>query len=314
MYDHFLSLPSPPLSSYPNPHILTFLFPSSTDNHKPDPTLNPSPAGKLHLTPSTPSTYDLTFKDSTGRYQYAGSRTSGDGQYVLIFDKIAKHFVLHRVDSTFDMNLISTPWDQDAESLRSEYGRVDPQPKANPAPPAAAPVVKKAAKAPVVSKPVAAAKTNKSAAAPKQTAAAKRAQAKAEKPTKKKAVREPTPDEDDEDEDDDDLGLTIEYPDGHAPSRYNNHFPSAAAPIFHEPVHEASEASEEDEDEDADGDFEEDEGNMDVDLLQLPSPAGNNVGGGQSPEDLLEMDLEAELERALESANGGESDEESEEE
>jgi hypothetical protein len=62
----------------------------------------------MKLKPSgSNSSYDLSFSDNPELYN--GVRTSGDGQYVLLFDPDRKVFVLHQVDSTFDMNLVKTP-------------------------------------------------------------------------------------------------------------------------------------------------------------------------------------------------------------
>jgi hypothetical protein len=208
-------------------------------------------------------------------------RTSGDGQYVLIFDPAKQHFVLHRIDSTFDMNLVGAPWTQDESKLRSEYTQIETEtiPEA-PAPQKKAPKGKKAA------------------------AKAEPPRRKAEKPKKAKApVREPTPEEEEEDSDD---GFTIEYPDSAPPQHYN------PTPVFRREVSE--EVS--DEDEDAEHElYQEEERNQDVDHLKLPSPANN--AGGMSDEDLeldLEAELEAEFEEAFKESNGADADESSESE
>ena len=206
-------------------------------------------------------------------------RTSGDGQYVLIFDSVKKHFVLHRVDSTFDMNLVSAPWDQNASSLRSDYPQLESD-----------------------SKQVASVPQRKPSKSAKNTATAKpnTKRQKQEKPKKPKPpVREPTPEEEDSDD-----GLTVEYPDG-PPAQQYQYQPT---PVFRRNVSE--EAS--DEDEDAEHESFEEERNQDVDHLQLPSPANN--AGGMSDEE-IELDLEAELEQALkETENGVDESSESEEE
>jgi hypothetical protein len=233
------------------------------DNHKPDPSSNSS-SGSLNLKPSDSdsTSYDLSLKDNDDKYSYNGARITGDGQYVLIFDPVKEHFVLHRIDSTFDMNLISAPWARDASTLRSQYPQLETEAKAQ------APQQRKASKA------------GKKPTAPKPEIQRK----KVEKPKKPKPpVREPTPEEEDSDD-----GLTIEYPDA-APQIYQYN----ATPVFQrQPSEEVSE-----EDEDAEHEvYEEEERNQDVDHLKLPSPANN--AGGMSDED-LELDLEAELEEAL---------------
>lgn len=205
-------------------------------------------------------------------------RVSGDGQYVLIFDPVKKHFVLHRIDSTFDMNLISAPWDQNASKLRSQYPQLESE-----------------------SKPIASAPQRRPSKSAKNAAAIKTnaKRQKQEKPKKTKPpVKEPTPEE----EDSDDV-LTVEYPDG-PPSQQYHYQP---APVFRRTV------SQDESDEDAEHEsFEEEERNQDVDHLQLPSPANN--AGGMSDEE-IELDLEEELEKALnQTENGADESSESEEE
>jgi hypothetical protein len=187
--------------------------------------------------------------------------------------------VLHRVDSTFDMNLVSAPWAQDASTLRSQYTQLEPETKPTTSAPQRRP-----------------SKTSKNVAGSK-TETKRRKQEKLKKP-KPPPVREPTPEEEDSDD-----GLTVEYPDGPPAQQY--HYQST--PIFQRNVSE--EAS--DEDEDADHESFEEERNQDVDHLQLPSPA-NNVGGMSDEE--IELDLEAELEQALKETEGNGADESSESE
>jgi len=267
---------------------LTSTYLRCSDNHKSASTA--SSPGDLSLRPtSDSSSFELSYTNQSDRYEYAGSRTSGDGQYVLIFDKIAQHFVLHRVDSTFDMNLISAPWEHDAEELRSQYPQLDPQPKANPAPTIPPSVPKKVTKAPKLA--VAPRSVPTAKAAPKRT--------KVEKPKKK--TKEPTPEPEVDDDSDD--GLTIEYPGGKPPDKY-----FSSTPVFHR----APSESEEDEE---DRTLRVEDRNQDVDMLQLPSPAGN---GGERSEEEMEQDLEAELEAELEAAfeeeaDGQDSDESEEE-
>lgn len=256
------------------------------DNHKPE-LSSTSSISPLQLKPSSgsdPTTYDLSFKENSEKYRYNGTRTSGDGQFILIFDPEKKHFVLHRLDSEFDMNLVSTPWDQDESNLRSQYPQLEAPAKTQPTPPTPAPqpVQRKATK---VSGP------------PKTTTKRQ----KVEKPKKAKAVREPSPEEEEESDD----GLTVEYPGGPPPQK--QHYIST--PVFQRAVSE--DASEED----ADGEPDEwdGEGNQDVDHLTLPSPAGNNNVGAMSDED-IELDLEAELEQALKETAGTGADESSESE
>jgi len=258
-------------------------------NHKPDPSSD-SPTALLQPSDSD-SRYDLTLTDDSEKYSYEGSRTSADGQYVLIFDPVKKHFVLHRVDSTFDMNLVSAPWSSD---VRDQYPQIETaEPK-----PAAAPQRK-------ASKGGKKAAATKAATTKATTAKASIPRQKVEKP--KKAAkpapppREPSP----EPEEDSDDGLTIEYPDAPGESSANTYREYNSTPVFQRNVSE--EVS--DEDEDAEGEEYEDERerNQDVDHLKLPSPAGNV--GGMSDED-IEDELEAELEKALDANESDESEEE----
>ncbi|PQE04912.1 ELL-associated factor protein [Rutstroemia sp. NJR-2017a BBW] len=260
-------------------------------NHKPDSSSDDSTTS-AQLKPSADSNsnkFNLSLSENNEEYSYTGVRTAGDGQYVLIFDPVKKHFVLDRIDSTFDMNLTSAPWTSDASKLQSQYTQLElptqpakeepqPQPKAPP---------RKQSKAK-------AATTTKAKAPPR---------AKAEKAKKAKpAPREPTP----EPEEDSDDGLTVEYPDGPASQQHYEYRPPA---IFQrEPSEEIS-----DEDEDAEHEIYE-ERNQDVDHLKLPSPV--NKPGGLSDED-IELDLEAELEQALaaeHASSGADESSESEEE
>ncbi|TVY80270.1 hypothetical protein LSUE1_G006881, partial [Lachnellula suecica] len=251
-------------------------------NHKPDPSSDST--SSMHLEASDSSGYDLSLTDNSDRYSYHGARTTGDGQFVLIFDAVKKHFVLHRIDSTFDMNLVSAPWAQDASTLRSQYPQLETPQSKNPA-----------ASQPPQRKP---AKTTKKAATAAKTETQRKKVEKAKKP--KPPVREPSPEEEEESDD----GLTIEYPDGPSSQTYQYQ----STPVFRrDPSEDGSE-----EDIDAEG---EEERNQDVDHLKLPSPANNNAGG-MSDEEMememeMEMDLEAELEQALKEQGGG-GDEDSE--
>ncbi|KAH8811636.1 putative neurogenic locus notch like protein 2 [Xylogone sp. PMI_703] len=238
------------------------LYSSVRYNHKPD---DAPDSTFLQPSDSDPTTYDVTLSNGSDQYVYNGARTTGDGKYVLIFDPAKKHFVLHRLDSTFDMNLIKTPWEENESSLRSEYPQLETTSPSQQQ--------KKQSKA---------TKARGSA-----NAAAETKQRKAEKPAKKTKpkARSPTPESDADDSDD---GLTIEYPDGSAPTQYRYQ----STPVFQrEPSEEVSEEDSGDEQ-----DYR-NERNQDVDVLEL-SPANNNDMGGITEED-MELDLEAELEQAL---------------
>jgi hypothetical protein len=235
---------------------------------------------QLQPSKSAASDYDLSFSDDSGKYKYTGVQTSGDGQYVLIFNAEKKHFVLHRVDSTFNMNLVSAPWEKNISTLRSQYTQLESPSKPSTELPQRKP--SKSSKAAAVAKPE-----------PKRR---KSAQTK-----KKPPVREPTPEE----EDDSDDGLTIEYPDARSSRQYK---PQSEV-ILQQNTSEEEE-DEKDDDADTDGEFDQ-QRNQDVDHLTLPSPANNNTGG-MSDED-IELDLEAELEQALKETAKGAGDDESDE-
>ena len=209
---------------------------------------------------------------------------------MLLFDPEKKHFVLHRLDSTFDMNLTSAPWTDDAAILREQY----PQLEASQ------------------TKPVA----NRRGSKAKGGGIKKRGSVGGGRKVKKPSpeLRKPSPEPEDEDEESDD-GLEIEYPGGPMQSQNSNVFSS---PAFGRDV------SESEEDGDAENDIFGDKGrqrereqNQDVDLLQLPSPmngGANGNGNGGLSEDDIEADLEAELEQALQAEIGSVESDESEEE
>jgi hypothetical protein len=279
MYDQALF----PITQYADQGFLT-------DNHKP--TLSSESVLSGHeLKPAVHNDgaqYNLSFSDGSGKYEYQGNRASGDGQYALVFDAVKKHFVLHQVDSTFDMNLMSTPWNQDPTSLHETYPQIPTQ------------------QSPKLRRKSSQSKS-KTAQASRASVDAKRR--KVEKPKKAKTPpKEPTPDAEDEESDD---GLTIEYPGGAPPSRYRSH-PSPLP--FRREKEEASEESDADAE---DEDQVDNERNMDVDILELPSPAANmgtSIAEEEEEEDELEQALAAELEEALEKETGPEADESSESE
>ncbi|TVY33824.1 hypothetical protein LSUB1_G007911 [Lachnellula subtilissima] len=254
-------------------------------NHKPDPSSDSTTS--MHLEPSDSTSYDLSFTDNSDRYSYHGARTSGDSQYVLIFDSVKKHFVLHRVDSTFDMNLVSAPWAQNASTLRSQYPQLEtPHTKTPAQPPQRKP-----------------SKTTKKAATAAKAETQRMKVEKAEKTKKPKPPPSPEPEEESEDD-----VLSIEYPD--APSSQPYQYTATSTPVVRRDPSE--DVSEEDSDADAEGEDDDMERNEDVDHLKLPSPANNNAGGLSDEE--MQLDLEAELEQALKDTEGGGANESSESE
>lgn len=232
--------------------------------------------------------YDLEVPADERTQTYNGVRITDDGQYVLIFNPEKQHFVLHRIDSTFDMNMVNAPaYPSLPPSTGTQVG--------NKLTGKSAPATKKA-----LAKKVAAPRAPK--AAPKRAPA-----------PKKKAPREPTPEPD---EDSDDGGLIIEDP------------PPLPAPVNHYTSNRVvglrdREASEEmsDEDEDAEGeDYDEelergDERNRDVDVLRLGSPVGKDEealaeeGLGDYDEQMA-RELEAALEQDAYEGASSESEEE----
>ena len=254
------------------------------DNHKPD-KYSDSSQSYVRLQPldSDPSSFDLSLSDNSEAYSYLGSRRSDAGQYVLLFDAANKRFVLHQVDSTFDMNLVKAPWEDDASTLRSQYPQLE---TLTPTKPEAQPTQRR---------------SFKSARSTKTTKAEIKRRKSTEKPRK---ARPPPQEESPRDDEKFDDGFTIEYPDGPSSSQV---YKSQSTPISRRYI------AEDMSDEDHKGEESGDERNQDVDHLKLPSPANN--AGGISDED-LELDLEAELEEALKEPTGtgaGESDESEEE-
>lgn len=174
-------------------------------------------------------------------------------------------FILHKVDSLFNMNVIRTPNNSDADSLRREYPQLDEGRPAGAKPAAAKTKETKPRKQPT------AASKKKESQEKKATLPMPKKQAPPAKPAppppKPKHVQ---PEEDsDEDDSDDDFGLTIENPGGDDPSTAPSHMfsPAFGARRFHEFVQEQErEASEEQEreamsqeDEDEDEDHEEED-------------------------------------------------------
>ncbi|PHH54223.1 hypothetical protein CFIMG_003190RA [Ceratocystis fimbriata CBS 114723] len=195
-------------------------------NHKPT---NSENSGQGKLKPSIPgnhSSYDLSYTDNTGDYGYSGSRTVDDGQYVLYFSPARKAFVLDRVDSTFHMNLKSTPTET-AETLEKKHPPLGSSNCADK------PTTKERTKAAGTKAASAKASTKKAASKPvkepKRKAPTKKGKAAAaaaplvlptaapEAPPKKveelPKPKRPSNEFEDDDDDDDDGGLTVEYPD-----------------------------------------------------------------------------------------------------
>ncbi|KAI2632745.1 hypothetical protein GGS21DRAFT_491251 [Xylaria nigripes] len=229
---------------------------------------------------SSSSSYDLSFQDGGGRYAFQGTRAHGQNQYVLIFEPEKEVFVLHRVDSIFNMNLTRTPTNNDAEDLRHEYPHLEEHQASIPT---------KTRNAASSTKATKATKQNKSAA--KNLEPPKPAQ-----PAKSKKILH----HDSEDESSDDDLLTIEDPGGAAPAATRDFSPGFIDKPrrFSEFVQQRDEEEQEvDELEievealnDADGEEEEGEEEEDDDddaseNFKLPSPIhrqmmSQNINGG----------------------------------
>lgn len=225
-------------------------------NHRPALSSDTAPHTARLKKSAKDDSYNLGFDDQGDKYQYNGVRTTDDGNYVLIFDPVRKAFVLHRVDSTFHMNITRMPTDNNAESLRQQFPQLEvktaestkkPRGKAaekasnNRANTSKATPTKakggrnlatgdtpksKASGQPEKNKAVELTLPDLSAPAPKKQLSA--SQSGQEKKSKRPAL---SPVESEEDDDDDDGGLTVEYPEGNpaafrAPSQYMPTFPS----------------------------------------------------------------------------------------
>jgi hypothetical protein len=214
---------------------------SVTDNHKPD---TPPSLAKVRQNISSKGTYDLTYQDG-GIYKYRGERASEDGKFVLIFDPSRQAYVLHKVDSTFNVNLIHTPTNKDAESLRQEYPHLE-------------------------NSSIKVSSTKGSGSTSQTTR-----ENKARKPDKDKSLTvpearpsKPLPKkhdpESEEDDSDDDGGLVMEFPGGQAPGSNRDFSPAFPPRRFSDFTAQL------DEEEDADG--EDDDDDMSVEHFKLPSP------------------------------------------
>ncbi|KAI8951773.1 RNA polymerase II transcription elongation factor-domain-containing protein [Xylaria longipes] len=244
-------------------------------NHKPILSSNTAPhQARIKPTTSTDSSsassssYELSYQDDGGRYTYQGTRGHEENKYVLIFDPEKEVFVLHRVDSMFNMNLVRTPTNTDPEDLRQEYPQLEAHRPSRAGKPTS--------KAPS-SKP---AKPKKSALNNSKPPVAKKAEPP--KPAPSKKVHH-----DSEDESSDDDLLTIEDPGGAAPASNRDFSPGfidhpRRFSDFIQQNGEHEEEEEEDDDgleievealNDADGEEEEEEDDDDAsENFKLPSP------------------------------------------
>jgi len=228
------------------------------------------------------SSYDLAFQDNDGQYAYNGTRGHEDGQCVLIFDPEREVFVLHRVDSMFNMNLVRTPTNNDAESLQDDYPQLGAHRPSKPSKPANKAGSGKPTKP---KKPVAkesTPSTSKKAEPPKPP-----------QPPKPKTIHH-----DSEDESSDDGLLTIENPGGVAPNTHRDFSPGfidkprrfsefvqqqneeegeeddGVDEVEVEVLNDADCEEEEEEEEDDDDDDDDDE-----EHFKLPSPITRQING-----------------------------------
>jgi hypothetical protein len=224
------------------------------DNHRPTLSSDTAPDTARLKKSAKDESYNLGFDDQGDRYQYNGVRTTDDGNYVLIFDPARRAFVLHRVDSTFHMNLTRTPTDTNAESLRKQYPHLEVktggsarQPKSKPTDKAGA---SKATSTKAKDSRTRAAEDSSKAKgnkpmeltlpdlnAPAPTEKNREPPSEPEKKPKRPAL---SPVESEEDDDDDDGGvLEVEYPEGNpaafrGPTQYMSTLPASVSRRFSE--------------------------------------------------------------------------------
>ncbi|KAL2180810.1 RNA polymerase II transcription elongation factor-domain-containing protein [Thermothelomyces heterothallicus CBS 202.75] len=245
-------------------------------NHRPALSSDSAP-NALHLKKSAKDgSFNLGFEDQGNKYQYNGVRTTGDGNYVLIFDPARKVFVLHQVESTFHMNITRTPTETNAETLRQQFPHLEVKPPNIPKKPRgkgaekasagkataatkSTPTKAKAGKAPGAETPKAKEDSQTETAKaveltlPDLTAQPKQPEPSASQSEPDKKAKRPalSPVESEEEEDDDDGGLTVEYPEGdpaafRESSQYLPTFPASVTRRFSEFAKERE--SEEDDD------------------------------------------------------------------
>lgn len=267
-----------------------------TDNHKPALSSDTAPGQARLKRSAKDGSYNLGFDDNGDKYQYNGVRTAADDQYVLVFDPERKAFVLHQVDSMFNMNITKTPTDTNAAKqfppLEVKGAVLDkPAPKQK-----ASTAASKNKETSAKNAPAGRGRGGKAAQNKQNTATIPKSKpASPPRAEQTKRGKPSTADSEDEDDDDDDGGLTIEYPDGPPPERFKptvNKYASPALALsrrFSEFAAAYNPDEEEDVDmdaefesrfnEDADGegggyedDDEEEEDEEMVDALALPSP------------------------------------------
>lgn len=295
-------------------------------NHRPAEEA-PGSARINHSKPGS-GTFDLAFREPDGtKYSYNGTRAMNDGQYVLVFDPNQRTFVLHKLDSLFNMNLVGTPDTEDPAALRKQHpflsghgvprhleqkaaaiagtgkatGKAAGKAKPNTAlrAPKKLPPKKKE---PVAKKPgpqkQAAASMALPTQAPESSSAAAPASTRAAKQKRKDADSD-----DDEDEESDD-GLEIVYTDSQDPKPRPDRGAAFSPPFLSQPTRRFSEFikdhNDEDEDADADGEPESDNDIAEaMDEDDEPDHSGGHHDHNKPDQDDL-IDLAEDLEAALE--------------
>ncbi|KAI1079587.1 RNA polymerase II transcription elongation factor-domain-containing protein [Whalleya microplaca] len=240
-------------------------------NHKPA-LSSPTAPAQARIKPTTSSkkgvpSYDLSFQDDGGRYQYKGTRGAEDSQYVLIFDPGREVFVLHKVDSMFNMNLVQTPSNDNTESLRQEYSQLESHSPSSSMKAAGPPTNTKSAKE-GASKPTPKSR-KQTTKADEKTGLGLIMPEKKPPPKPMANKRRPVSPDSEEDSSDDDVGLTIENPGGSAPSAPRDFSPGIGNP---RPFSEFIQQNEEEED-DADGEDDDDASEH----FKLPSPINRPI-------------------------------------
>ncbi|OTB03987.1 hypothetical protein M426DRAFT_321280 [Hypoxylon sp. CI-4A] len=267
-------------------------------NHKPSLSSPTAPAQARIKQASAPTTkkagtYDLAFQDDGGRYQYKGTRGAEDNQYVLIFDPAREVFVLHKVDSMFNMNLVQTPSNDSTNSLRQEFPQLDSHSASSSAKAAGLTTGgKKSAKTANEDKKKPPVKSRKSAPKTKVEEKAATLPMPEKKPppkptpaaaTTKKQNKAPA-DSEDEENSDDDIGFTIENPGGVAPNTARDFSPNLfGIRRFSEFVQE----TEEGENDDADG---EDDDDDNFEHFKLPSPINRQMESTTTSHQPMQLD------------------------
>ncbi|CAD6502840.1 BgTH12-05429 [Blumeria graminis f. sp. triticale] len=224
--------------------------------------------------------FSLSFPGASDNLSYQGERSPAQDQYILIFDADKEQFVLHRVDSNFDMRRVNSSKSKNVTGSRPQNSQYESSTKHQPT----APPKKILKKAPAT--------------------IAQPPQRKAEKP-KKSTEPDNLPEADEAEEDSDD-GLTIEFPGAQSPGYRQR----KSSPLYQRQL---SEEVSDDEGDVSPERYEEPEQIAEDSRHVSPVP---NTSIEMSDED-MELALEAELEQELlkESAeNMAEESDESEEE